>query len=30
VSGFNLWYTIIAHATADTFIFLLIFMGLVR
>jgi membrane protease YdiL (CAAX protease family) len=27
-SGFNLWYTIIAHGTADTFVFLLFFTGL--
>ena len=27
VSGYNLWYTIIAHITADTFVFLMIFMG---
>ena len=27
VSGFNLWYTIIAHGTADTFVFLMFFTG---
>ena len=29
VSGFNLWYTIIAHGTADTFVFLMFFTGFV-
>lgn len=27
MSGFNLWYTIIAHGTADTFVFLMFFTG---
>jgi membrane protease YdiL (CAAX protease family) len=27
ISGKNLWYTIIAHATADTFVFLMFFTG---
>jgi len=27
VSGFNLWYTIIAHGTADTFVFFMFFTG---
>ena len=27
VSGFNLWYAIIAHGTADTFVFLMFFTG---
>lgn len=27
-SGFNLWYSIIAHGVADTFIFLLFFAGI--
>ena len=28
LSGYNLWYTIIAHGTADTIVFLLLFTGL--
>lgn len=27
VSDYNLWYTIIAHITADTFVFFMIFLG---